>query len=70
MKVIFKNGEEYEDGKKKTEFEINQEKASRYDKLVSLAKEENQLVSRRRQIGQERCKILGVTFKYGYNKVK
>ena len=42
-----------------------QEKAEKYDKLVSLAKEENQCRSRIKAIAQERCKLIGIGEKYG-----
>ena len=48
----------------KDNFTAFQSKAAKYDQLVSLAKEEMNLSRRKKQIGQERAKLLGVTEKY------
>lgn len=55
----YKNGIHIE-----SELKIYQEKAAKYDKLVSLAEEENKCRSRIKAIAQERSKIIGVTEKY------
>ena len=39
-------------------------KAQKWDKIVELAKEENNCRSRIKSIAQERAKLLGVTEKY------
>ena len=48
-----------------SELKAYQEKARKYDLIVSLAKEENQCRARIKQIAQERAKVLGITEKYG-----
>jgi hypothetical protein len=57
--MTYKNGIHIE-----SEFKTFQDKARKFDNLVSLAKEEISLSRRKKQIGQERAKILGVTEKY------
>ena len=59
VSMTYKNGIHIE-----SELKRYQEKAAKYDKLVSLAKEENKCRTRIREIGQERAKLIGVTMKY------
>ena len=47
-----------------SELKAFQEKAKKYDQLRSLSLEEVQMQRRRKQIGQERAKLLGITEKY------
>ena len=51
--------------KEKPPYQDYMEKAEKFDKIVELAKEENQIKSRIKQIGQERAKLIGVGVKYG-----
>ena len=48
----------------KETLEQYQEKAKKFDDLRALALEELNLQRRKKQIGQERAKLLGVTEKY------
>lgn len=54
----------YKGGIWDTELSTYQEKAEKYDKLVSLAKEENICRNRIKSIAQERSKLIGVCEKY------
>ena len=47
-----------------SEFKQFQEKAEKWDSFYKLAKEEQELCRRKKQIGQEKAKLLGITEKY------
>ena len=63
-KIIYKGGIATRENNTMTEFHEYQEKADKYDKIVALAKEENNCRRRIKEIGQERSKLIGVVDKY------
>ena len=55
----YKNGIEID-----SELRLYKEKADKWDKILALAKEENECRKRIKEIGQERAKLFGFTHKY------